>query len=295
MSSRNITNIPASVRVKLLNKARKNKRPFKEILQYFAMERFLYRLSISQHSHKFFLKGAFMFTAWNFNEHRATMDIDMLAKTSNDLENLVSIVQEICELRPDIDDGIIFDGQSVIGKESQVNREYAGIQLKFYGKLNNARFQMKLDIGFGDIIFPSPASIAYPTILEFPYPHLRGYTVETVIAEKFETIVSRGLDNSRMKDFYDIWTLLRQINFKKSDLFKSIRLTFSNRHTNLNKNSIQDLKLLGESELKEKQWKHFIRKGHFSFQIPSFKEIVNEISFLLSSFALEVNKEESLD
>ncbi|HRW58168.1 MAG TPA: nucleotidyl transferase AbiEii/AbiGii toxin family protein [Chlamydiales bacterium] len=285
MSNRNISNVPASVRVKLLNKSRMDKRPFNEILQYYGMERFLYRLSISKHSHKFFLKGALMFKAWNFDDHRATMDIDMLANTSNNLDNLIFIVREICEIKLAFDDGIIFDSKSVSGKESQLNREYPGVQLKFYGELNKARFLMKVDVGFGDVIFPKPVSIHYPSILDFPSPLLKGYTVETVIAEKFETIVVRGNDNSRMKDFYDIWVLQRKNNFNKKILREAIHLIFSNRQTKFHKSVITNLKSLRESGLKGKQWEHFIKKNNFFIESLSFKKTVDEIvSFLESVF-----------
>jgi len=231
-----------------------------------------------------------MFTAWEFCEHRATMDIDMLAKTSNSADNLITALQDICELQPDIDDGIIFDSSSVSGKESQANREYSGVQLKFNGELNKARIQMKVDVGFGDVISPSPSLIKYPSILQFPSPMLKGYTAETVIAEKFETIVSRGTDNSRMKDFYDIWTLQRQMDFKGSSLLEAISKTFSNRQTKLDKDSINDLKFLGENEEKGKQWEHFIRKNQFDSQIPNFKNVVVAISLFLAPLVTAANK-----
>lgn len=98
-----------------------------------------------------------------------------------------------------------------------------------------------------------------------------------------------------MKDFYDIWTLQRQMDFEKSNLLESIRLTFSNRQTKLNKDSIHDLRLLGESEMKDKQWKHFIRKNQFNSKTPNFKEIINKISFFLKSFVADVDKESTLN
>lgn len=289
MSNRNLTNVSASVRAKLLNKARASKRPFSELLQYFAMERFLYRLSISPHSQKFILKGALMFTAWEFTKHRATMDIDMLANTSNNLDNLITIIRDICHFQPDVDDGILFDGGTVEGKVSQTHKEYSGVQLKFDGKLSGARIQMKVDIGFGDIISPSPSQITYPSILPFPSPKLKGYTAETVIAEKFQTIVSRGSDNSRMKDFYDIWTLQRQMEFEGKNLLEAIAKTFINRQTEFTEASINELKLLGESQVKTAQWEQFIRKNQFDLETPSFENIINEIIDFLSPLATEKN------
>ncbi|NGX38825.1 MAG: hypothetical protein KR126chlam1_00138 [Chlamydiae bacterium] len=291
MSNREITNISASIRARLLNKAREDKRPFNELLQYFAMERFLYRLSISPYSQKFILKGALMFTAWELVKHRATIDIDISARTLNSVENLIEIVQDICEIQPDIDDGLIFDGRSVIGKMSQKNAEYSGVQLKFEGKLNKAKISMKVDVGFGDIISPSPLLIIYPTILPLPSPQIKGYPPETVIAEKFQTILLRGMENSRMKDFYDIWMLQKQMQFLGNNLLEAISKTFSNRQTKINNDSLNNLKLLGESQDKAKQWEQFVRKNRFDSETPNFKSIINAIFQFLMPIVIAIDEE----
>lgn len=152
MSPRNIVNVPASIRDQLLHRARATKRPFLELLQYYSIERFLYRLSISSHSNSFFLKGALMFRAWQTIDHRPTMDIDLLGKTANTVQNLENICREICEQRTPFDDGILFFAKTVRGKVIQTESEYEGIRIEFEGELNKAIVSMQIDIGFGDII-----------------------------------------------------------------------------------------------------------------------------------------------
>ena len=102
------TNIPASVRQQLLNRSRKEQRPFNELLQYYAMERFLYRLSVSPYKDRFILKGALMLQVWGSTGVRSTMDIDLLGKTSNKEAIIVNQVWDILQIRID-DDGLLFD------------------------------------------------------------------------------------------------------------------------------------------------------------------------------------------
>ena len=131
MNRRNIVNISASIRDKILNKSRRSGRPFLELLQYYAMERSPYRLSISEHKAKFFLKGALMFRAWETLEHRPTLDIDLLGKTTNPVENLELICKEICEQEVPINDGVVFFSSTVKGKTIQTDAEYDGIRIEF--------------------------------------------------------------------------------------------------------------------------------------------------------------------
>ena len=200
MSRHNVTNAPASVRAKLLNKSRLTKRPFSELLQYYAIERFLYRLSISKHRDSFFLKGALMFKAWNTLDHRPTMDIDLLGKTNNSVQNLETVCHDICDQVCPVDDGIVFFSHSVKGTKIQADAEYLGVRIEFQGKLNTAIVNMQIDIGFGDIISPKPQMVLYPIILDLPAPQLSGYTIESVIAEKLESMVKRGILTSRVNN-----------------------------------------------------------------------------------------------
>lgn len=217
---------------KLKNVSRIRNRPLDEILRYFAIERFLYRLSISSHSHKFFLKGGLLLKVWDSMDHRATMDIDLLARTSNQFENLESILTDISLLKG-IEDGVMFDCENLRLQEAQIGGEYKGINASFYAQLFKTKIPILIDIGFNDIVVPEPEEIRYPTLLDMPEPKLMGYPVECVMAEKFESIVKLGLINTRIKDFYDLWTLSKNKKIGAQKLQKAIAEVFIHRGTKL--------------------------------------------------------------
>lgn len=171
MSKRDLA---ASVRQCLLNQAHAQERPFQELLQYYAMERFLYRLAQSSHADKFILKGALLLTAWQAPLSRSTMDIDLLGKTSNKLDHIASLVSEISALEPEAD-GVTFDSASVKTTRIKEDANYEGVRVQFKATLAGARIPMQIDIGFGDVIVPRAARIEYPMLLEFPAPVLQAY------------------------------------------------------------------------------------------------------------------------
>jgi predicted nucleotidyltransferase component of viral defense system len=222
--------IAASVRQRLLNHAHAQGRPFQELLQYYAMERFLYRLAQSSHADKFILKGALLLTAWKAPLSRSTMDIDLLGNTSNDLGHIASIVSEICAIESDAD-GVKFDPASVKAARIKEDADYEGVRAQFRATLAGARIPMQIDIGFGDVIVPGAARIEYPVLLEFPAPILQAYPKETVIAEKLEALTALAALNSRMKDFFDLWALSRLYPFEGAVLVKAIKATFDRRST----------------------------------------------------------------
>ncbi len=224
--------IAASVRQRLLNNARETGRPFSELLQYFAMERFLYRLSKSVYADNFVLKGALMLSVWKAPLSRPTMDIDFLGKIDNNVEAIIAVTEDICRRKVE-PDGIIFDLTSIRGERITEDAKYEGVRIRFHRSLDTARFTMQLDIGFGDVVIPAPDSLEYPTILDLPAPNLYGYNKESTIAEKFEAMVKFGALNSRMKDFFDIWLLSRQFDFEGSRLAAAIEKTFSTRRTDI--------------------------------------------------------------
>jgi len=231
MSGRKDTrNIPASVRQKLLNKAKRDQRPFNELLQYYAMERFLFRLSQSVHTGRFILKGALMLRVWRAPEFRPTMDIDMLGKTSNEETAIISQIREIISVET-APDGLVFDPDAVQTEMITEAAEYEGIRVRFTGRLDTAKINMQIDIGFGDEVYPKPELADLPTLLDSPVPRILCYSRESAIAEKFEAMVKLRELNSRMKDFYDIWLLSRQFDFEGKKLAEAIRLTLERRGT----------------------------------------------------------------
>ncbi|MDA8171437.1 MAG: nucleotidyl transferase AbiEii/AbiGii toxin family protein [Nitrospiraceae bacterium] len=282
MSGKTPWNIAASVRQRLLNKARSGHRPFSELLQYYAMERFLYRLSKSPHANRFILKGALMLRAWRSPEFRSTMDIDLLGKTDNGEAEIVSQIRDILalEIPPD---GLVFDPASIRAERITEDADYEGIRIRFRGMLDSARVNMQIDIGFGDIIYPGPENADLPVILDLPAPRLLCYSRESTIAEKFEAMVKLGELNSRMKDFYDIWLLSRQFDFESEKLAEAIRLTFDRRGTAMPNEAAVFTKDFINA--KQTQWKAFIKKLKQDHVPQSFAYIVAAVSAFLGPLA----------
>lgn len=222
----NQKNKPASIRMRLKNKAKEQKKPFQEILQYYAMERFLYRFSVSPYVDKFILKGALMLRVWDSPEIRPTMDIDLLGKTSNDLEKIKAQITDIINTEG-YDDGLNFDSNDLKVLRIKENADYQGVRVKFKALLESARINMQIDIGFGDVVIPLPKKSEFPVILNDPAPYIFCYSRESTIAEKFEAMVKLGELNSRMKDFYDIWLLARQFSFESNTLQTAIKKTLA--------------------------------------------------------------------
>lgn len=273
-------NIAASVHQRLLDKSKGSARPFNELLQYYAIERFLYRMSRSPHAGKFILKGALMFLVWDVRASRSTMDIDMLGRMKNDLDAVITMVREVCrqEVEPD---GILFAPESVRGDRITEDAEYQGVRIRFRGSLDTARITIQLDVGFGDIVVPSPVQMAYPTILDFPAPKIRGYSRESTIAEKFEAMVRHGVMNSRMKDFWDIRHLSRQFDFDGQTLATAIAETFAARRTAIPVDPVAFTEAFIRDETKQVQWKAFLRKNRMAGDPDAFADAVSAASFFL--------------
>ena len=272
-------NIAASVRQRLLNYSRENKRPFAEVLQYYAMERFLFRLSQSEHRERFILKGALVLQVWQAPTSRPTMDIDMLGKTSNNEESIR--IQIIDILTTNVEsDGIVFNTDTIITERITEDADYEGIRVRFDGKLDVAIIHMQIDIGFSDIVYPEPQKSDFPTILDYTAPNLYCYSRESVIAEKFEAIVKLGMINSRMKDFYDIWLLSNQNGIERISLKHAIRLTFNKRCTEIPE--VVEAFQQDFIQSKQVQWIAF-KKRLKQEDIPdSFNDIINVIDNFLS-------------
>lgn len=258
---KDVKGLEASIRARLQNIAKDTNRTFSEVMQYYGMERFLYRFSRSDYADKFILKGALMFTAWHVPERRTTLDIDFSARHDNQITAIEKAVKNICEVFVP-SDGLIFDPATVKGKKIREGVDYEGVRVKFRGLLGRSRIAMQLDVAFGDIIYPGPETIDYPVILDLPKPHIKGYPVESIISEKFEAMVKLGLLNSRMKDFYDIWLLMRRSDFNGTRLAEALRRTFNHRRTTLP----QDKPLFVEEIYDYKSdrqtlWKAFLKRG----------------------------------
>lgn len=290
MSRENITNVAASVRQKLLNMARGDRRPFNELLQYYAMERFLYRLSCSEYANLFILKGAMMLRIWHSDEYRPTMDIDMLGRTSNDPDAIEQQIRQIINIAVQ-PDGLLFQPDTISCESITEDADYKGVRVRFQGTLDSARIGMQLDIGFGDTVYPAPETHTLPTFLDQPAPKLLCYSRESAIAEKFEAMLSLRELNSRMKDFYDIWQLSRQADFDGVRLSQAIKETLIRRKTGV------DLDFLSfpESFSKNRQphWKAFVNRIKQEHVPTQFSEVLVQIrTFLLPIAEARVSNRE---
>jgi len=235
-----VRNMDASVKARLKNIAKEYKKTFNLILQLYMQERLLYRLSVSEYKDNFVLKGGlFLFSMTGFTG-RPTRDIDFLAyQISNDMESIKEIFKNICKI--EYNDSIVFDSNSVSVEEIKKEAEHGGIRVKLTGYLGKAKEMLWVDIGFNDIVVPEVITADYPVLLDMDYPKIKMYSFESVVAEKFEAIVSLGELNSRMKDFYDIFTLLSEKKFNRDILQNAIVETFKRRGTDINGNGVKSL------------------------------------------------------
>jgi len=291
----NIKNIQASVRAQLQNKAKESNSPFAEVLQYYGMERFLYRISKSEYVNKFILKGALLFDVWQLKERRTTLDIDFLARFDNRIASIEKVIKTFCKVAV-VPDGLAFDSETVKGQRIKEEAEYEGVRVKFVGFLDRSRVPMQIDVGFGDSIYPRPKTIEYPVILDFPKPKLKGYSLESVISEKFEAMIKLGLLNSRMKDFYDIWLMKRQFDFNGLNLSEAIKRTFTHRRTDLpKKRPIFAEEIYDEKSDRQTLWKAFLKKGDIKNVPEKLAITAVEIENFLIKPITAVNKAQKFD
>ena len=257
----NQRNTAASVRARLLNRAREKRQDFNLVLTRYALERLLYRLSISSHADQFLLKGALLFDLWFDIPHRPTRDADFLSFGSADLSRLEAIFKDICSL--DIDDGVTLRSESVHAAEIRKEANYGGVRVTLLGLIDGARCPIQIDIGFGDAVTPGPEEVQYPVMLaEFKAPKLRVYPRYTVVAEKLQALASLGIANSRMKDYFDLWILSRHSEFDGDTLQQAIRATFDRRGTELRAEAPFGLTdSFAQDEQKQMQWQAFVRKN----------------------------------
>lgn len=225
-----VKNIGASVRARIHNKAKAENVNTQFLLTRYALERMLYRLAISEHRDSFLLKGALLFDLWYDVPLRPTRDIDLLGFGIAEIPHLIEVFQNLCAL--EVEDGINFDAASIKAEEIRKDANYSGTRVTVVGQIDGAKCTVQVDVGYGDAVTPAPEMASYPVMLEdMPAPELRIYPRYTVIAEKFEAIVSLGMANSRMKDYFDLWVLLRHANLEQEILGQAIQATFKRRKT----------------------------------------------------------------
>jgi predicted nucleotidyltransferase component of viral defense system len=230
MTAKELKNRAASVRTRLLSLARERGEDFQITLRNYLFERFLYRLSHSELRDRFVLKGAMLLRLWADQPYRATTDLDLLSSGNNAPDAVAKDIATVCRTEVE-DDAASFD-MTTIGVEAiRAEEEYSGVRVMFDARLGTIRERLQVDIGFGDALWPQAEEMAYPIALDGPAPVLKAYRPETVIAEKLEAMVSLGIRNSRIKDFFDIDYLARTKRFDRHTLVEAVRRTFERRGT----------------------------------------------------------------
>lgn len=272
-----VKNIPASILTRLRNQTEELNRPFAEVLQYYAMERFLYRLSKTRYADKFILKGGLLFYVWSLPLRRSTRDIDFRGYVSGNRSTLLKIMDEVINVSAP-EDGLVFDSQSVSVEETQIDADYQGIRVKLIALLERTRIPVQIDIGFSDELTSKAKAIEYPNILpDLKTTRMKGYPKEAVVAEKFHAMVRHAELNSRMKDYYDLWLISETFEFDGMSLQKAIEATFKKRET-----EIPDERPLSLSAdfayASQTRWINFLNKMELNnTQVEDFQSVLQRI------------------
>lgn len=249
-------NLAKSVKDRLLNIARREGRVLDVVLVRYALERLLYRLSITGHRSRFVLKGGMLVTAWIDDENRVTRDADLLGHGDASADGLKATFAEIMSIAGD--DGLVFDIDALTATEIREEAEYGGVRLKTAAYLERTRIPVTIDVGFGDAIVDATRELDYPTLLDMPTPSVRAYPPASVIAEKFQAMVALGIVNGRMKDYYDLWAIPKALAIADDELDAAIAATFERRRTEVPRERPPGLSpdLLADPT-KQRQWRAY--------------------------------------
>ena len=282
-------NLVASILARLKNIAKENDVVYGEILARYAIERVLKRIELSEYASKCILKGGSLFILWTegFN-YRPTMDADLEFRGDGSPTALKAMFKSIAKIA--VDDGISIDDESIDAAEIREDDEYGGVRVTMMGYLGKVRIPVQFDVGIGDAITPAPKKLSFPALLDLPAPKLKIYPRETVIAEKYETIVKRGLANSRMKDYYDLWVLSNDPMVDKEIAKLAIERTFSRRKQKLPETCPDGLvDSFAENKIKLTQWDAFLRKNRLDVGPDSFLDVVRQVRGFIEAILGRIN------
>ncbi len=280
---RAIKNVPASVRQRLYNRASERGESFNLVVPRYAVERWLYRLSQSPHAREFVLKGAQLFYVWTESPHRTTRDLDLLRYGAATIPELEDIFRNICQQPVEPQDGILFLPDTVRGEQIREQAEYIGVRIRFTYRLGEIQSTLQVDVGFGDAVTPAPRMVEFPALLDFHPPRLKAYSREAMIAEKFQALVTLGINNTRMKDFFDLSVLAQTFHFDGRVLCRAIAATFKRRKTAIpNTVPVALTAQFAEDKIKQKQWQGFLNKNRLPTSDADFSAVIERIrEFLL--------------
>jgi predicted nucleotidyltransferase component of viral defense system len=275
-------NPAASLKQKLRNYAKATGDDVALVLTRYLNERFLYRLSLSPYRERFILRGATLFTIWDAEPHRATRDIDLLAFGESSPEALRQVMEAICA--PSIEEeGVTFLPETLTIEERVEGRVYQGLHLEMQAALAETRLRLEIDVAFGEAVVPPPEEVELPVLLGKPPPRLRVYRKETAIAEKCQAMVSLGVANTRMKDFYDLWYLSRTYEFEGALLHDALQSTFTRRQTPFPADGLPlaFTDSFVDDVLKQRQWNAFLGKARLRRGQSALSAVIPQIRAFL--------------
>jgi len=269
--------VAASVRARLLNRAKERREEFELTLTRFAAERFLYRLGASAARDRCLLKGAALLSVWLADPYRTTRDVGLLASGPADDASIRALITEICAV-PCPADGLKFDLSEIVLHTIRPEEDYSGKRARFRAFLDKIRIAVQVDIGVGDAVAVPVEQIEYPVLLSsLPSPQLRAYPRELAIAEKFEAMVQLDTRNSRMKDFHEVWALAGAFSFDGATLQRAVATCFERRGTPWSAETPRVLTpaFYRLTEL-EGRWRSYLAAGAVLVPPPAQFEVIGE-------------------
>lgn len=292
--NRKVENIPASIQARLKNKSDESGQSFNEILQYYGMERFLYRLSKTSHVNDFILKGGLMFYGLGIPMRRVTRDIDFLGISENAQRDILTVFRNALSVSS-AEDGVLFDEKTLRISQTQVDADQSGIRATFVGYLGKMTIPVQVDVGFSDELASEALDLDYPVILSsMEAPKLKGYPLESIISEKFHAMIRFAETNSRWKDYYDIYLFTETFDFESRSLANALRSTFAHRLTELTDQIPHGLREAFAIS-RQKEWETFLRKSKLlNNSVKDLLAVVNRIWGFLEYPLREVMIEEKL-
>jgi len=223
-----------SVHARLLDLAAHRGMPVDRVLERYIMERFLYRLTLSDLRPEFVLKGAMLLAAWPGATARVTEGLDLLASGSGDPAGVARRVGRVLDMPVAGDDGVHFDAASVSAEVVRGDgARAADVRVLVRASVDHARVPLRLGVSFGDVVTPGPVDLTFPVLLDHRAPRVLAYTLESVIAEKLETLCRRDSDAPRVQDYYDLWMLADDFEFDAGLLGRAVRATLRARGTRI--------------------------------------------------------------
>ena len=284
MSKNEIKNYGKSIRTKLLSVAKKEDVFYQTVLTRYFQERLLYRMSQTKYRSNFYLKGGALMYAYERFAARPTLDIDFLGNNiSNEGENIISVFKEICVV-PFEEDGVTFNIENITAQNITEFKDYHGVRLSIPVKMDTIAQVMTMDIGFGDIVTPSPVDLDYPLLLDhLPDVNILAYSLETVIAEKMHAVIDLADQSSRMKDYFDLYNILSKEQYDGDVLQEAIIRTFENRHTPYNADAAFFREDFVNNQQMQVRWQAFMRKITLGKDL-SFPVVANYIQNALRPY-----------